>query len=82
MKSAVLCHFMPCGSIRGVNVSEEYGASTFGLEESSDLKLEVAVFSETSVTLKEQGIVSQKAVILIFRVVRTSHITSHLLAIH
>jgi hypothetical protein len=76
-----VCDFVPCGSVRGVNVSEEYGASTFRLEESSDLKLAVAGFSETSVTLKEHGIVSQKAVILIFGVVRTSHITLHLLKI-
>jgi hypothetical protein len=51
---------MPCGSVRGASVSEEYGASTFRLEESSDLKLEVAYFSEISVTLKEHAIVSQK----------------------
>jgi hypothetical protein len=70
---------MPCCSVRGVNVSEEYGASTIRLEESSDLKLEVVGFSETSVTLKENGIVSQKTVILIFGVVRTSRITCHLL---
>jgi hypothetical protein len=73
---------MSCGSVRGVSVSEEYGASTFRLEESSDLKLEVAGFSEISVTLKEHAIVSQKAVILVFGVVRTSHITCHLLTIN
>jgi len=72
---------MPYGSVGGVNVSEEYVASTFKLEESSDLKLEVAGFSETSVTLKEHGILSQKAVILIFGVVKTSHITCHLLTV-
>jgi len=81
MKSAVLCDFMPCGSVRGVNVSEEYGASTFRLEESSDLKLGVAGFSETSLTRQEHDFESQKAVILIFGVVRTSHVTCHLLAI-
>lgn len=72
---------MPCGSVRGVNVSDEYGVSIFRLDESSDLKLEVAGFCETSVTLKEHGFVSQKAVILIFGAVRTSHITCHLLTI-
>jgi hypothetical protein len=72
---------MPCGSVRGVSVLEEYGASTFRLEESSVLKLEVAGCSETSVTLKEHAIVSQKAVILVFGVVRTYYITCHLLTI-
>ena len=33
LRSVVVCDFMPCGSVRGVNVSEEYGASTFRLEE-------------------------------------------------
>jgi len=72
---------MPCSSVGGANVLEKYVASTFRLEESSDLKLEVAGFSETSVTLKEHGIVSEKAVILIFGVVRSSHIICHLLTI-
>jgi hypothetical protein len=49
---------MPCGSVIGVNVSEEYGASIFRLEESSDLKLEVSGSSEASVTFNEPGIVS------------------------
>jgi len=72
---------MPYSSVGGVNVSEEYVASTIRLEEYSDLKLEVAGFSESSVTLIEHGIIFQKAVILIFGVVRTSHITCHLLTI-
>jgi hypothetical protein len=50
-----MCDFMPCGSVRGVNISE-YGASTLRLEKFFDLKLDVAGFSETSVILKEHGI--------------------------
>jgi hypothetical protein len=72
---------MPCSSIIGVNVSEEYGASIFRLEESSDLKLEVSGSSESSVTLKEHSIVSQKIVILMFGVVGTSHIICNLLTV-
>jgi hypothetical protein len=74
VKSAIRCYFMPCGSLIDVNVSEEYGASIFRLEESSDLNLEVSGFSESSVTLKEHSIVSQKIVIFMFGVVGTSHI--------